>query len=172
MNCHLVIYSSGVKSQQLPAVVVIAVGSLGPAIVLPLRQQVQLIAAFRPHFRDPEAPVLIDVDAQGVAVAVGPDLFRDPALGLDHDVIGKTFDLDLLRALKITQIEISGQGGDEKLLRAGQKLQRSGKVVAALFLHGEVRRLSVRRLSASSRSVRSAGDQQQPGKAPRGRDHL
>ncbi len=54
------------------AIIMVAIRRLGIAIVKARLDQVHLIAALGAHFLFPQPPVLVERDAQQVAMAIGP----------------------------------------------------------------------------------------------------
>src|SRR5690349_20035197 len=68
--------------------VLLAVADGGPAVVLAALDEVELIAAARSHFDDPQALLCVERGREDVAVAAGPDLGPRVRLPDERVVVG------------------------------------------------------------------------------------
>src|SRR3546814_14236505 len=79
-------------------------GNLRPAVVFAFPDEIELVAAARPHFMRPEVAGLVEGDAQQIAVPQRPYLRLDAALivigvgGRDHAGVRQADDLAQIRS--------------------------------------------------------------------------
>src|SRR5690349_19904744 len=68
---------SGAMVRHVATVLITAVRGAWPAVIAAVMDEVDLVAALRPHLHLPQPPARIDGESQQVAVAQRPDLRRD-----------------------------------------------------------------------------------------------